>query len=218
MPSGAGLAGSRISCVVPYRLSSTRPARTSASFGAWASEHLFGALKQVLLPLCDQVRMHVELLGELRKGLLAMDRRQRHACLELRPVTPSWPSCLFRLPAIGRFSRPCGRIYYPIHGLSARARDLMNSCELMHSRDLMHRVDEIELCRVGGFARKMVYYPFHGERASYARPGGRPGPAIRGRSSPGSRICEVKHASTRTGPGSVDHSRWHIAVAFCRKR
>ena len=43
-------------------------------------------------PLDCLVRVHVELLGELRKGLVAPIRRRRHLRLELRPVIPSWPS------------------------------------------------------------------------------------------------------------------------------
>jgi len=51
------------------------------------------ALKQLIAPLFDLVRMNVELLRQLDHGLLALDRCYRHFRLESRAVVPARSSC-----------------------------------------------------------------------------------------------------------------------------
>lgn len=56
-------------------------------------EHPSRGLKQLIAPLFNLVRMNVELLRQLDHGLLALDRRHRHFCLECRAVVPTRSSC-----------------------------------------------------------------------------------------------------------------------------
>jgi hypothetical protein len=46
-------------------------------------------LKELVFPLLDLVRMHVELLGQFNKRLLAPDGGKRHLRLESRAVVPA---------------------------------------------------------------------------------------------------------------------------------
>lgn len=50
------------------------------------ANHSCRALKKVVTPLLDLVRMNVERLHPLNKCLLALDRRHRHVCLGCRAV------------------------------------------------------------------------------------------------------------------------------------
>src|SRR5690606_18135975 len=57
------------------------------------AEHPGRALKQLIAPLLDLVRVDVEVLRQFDQGLLALDRRHRHFRLEWRTVIPAWSSC-----------------------------------------------------------------------------------------------------------------------------
>jgi len=49
-----------------------------------AAKHVLGALDQALFPVLNLVGMHVELLGQLREGMLTLHGSQRDLRLEGR--------------------------------------------------------------------------------------------------------------------------------------
>src|SRR6056297_1714253 len=51
------------------------------------------ALEQLIAPLLDLVRVHIEILRQFDQRLLALDRGHRHFRLECRAVVPAWSSC-----------------------------------------------------------------------------------------------------------------------------
>ena len=59
-------------------------------------------LEQLRLPLHNLIRMHVELLWQLRQCSVAFKRRRRKLHLECRGMVPSW-RFLFSAPIAGSF-------------------------------------------------------------------------------------------------------------------
>jgi hypothetical protein len=57
------------------------------------AKHAGGTLQELIAPLLDLVRMHIEILCQLDQGLLALDRGHRHFRLECRAVVPPRSSC-----------------------------------------------------------------------------------------------------------------------------
>ena len=66
--------------------------RSRIGFRGFA-EHPGRAIKKLIAPLLDLVRVDVELLRQLDQGLLAFDRSYRDFCLECRAVVPARSSC-----------------------------------------------------------------------------------------------------------------------------
>ncbi len=77
------------------------------------AEHAGRALKQLVAPLLDLVRMDIEILRQLNQGLLALDSGNRHFRLKGRAVVPARSSSHGLLLACSIMPLLLGKSTYP---------------------------------------------------------------------------------------------------------